>query len=210
LFVSRIVTYVSTKTEIHIYIVQMIVRHYGNALTTRLLSAISIGLQFRFLFLEDDSKFRPTKFEFPLSMEVSKELDAWKANVTELLGQMDLILREAQDQHLMDTELLARIWGPGGGQNVQDMMGVWDAARARLYSTAQLVLISSESEFPARKVPFKDALKDLCAKTEVMNREYTLRALKAVAEEVGGPKEIPASGRFEAKLATEKVSLPAA
>ncbi len=210
LFVSRIVTYVSTKTEIHIYIVQMIVRHYGNALTTRLLSAISIGLQFRFLFLEDDSKFRPTKFEFPLSMEVSKELDAWKANVTELLGQMDLILREAQDQHLMDTELLARIWGPGGGQNVQDMMGVWDAARARLYSTAQLVLISSESEFPARKAPFKDALKDLCAKTEVMNREYTLRALKAVAEEVGGPKEIPASGRFEAKLATEKVSLPAA
>jgi hypothetical protein len=39
--------------------------------------------------------------------------------------------------------------------------------------------------------------------------EYTLRALKAVAEEVGG-KEIPASGRFEAKLANEKVSLPAA
>src|SRR6266567_4670749 len=177
LFVSRIVTYVSKKTEIHIYIVQMIVRHYGNALTTRLLSAISIGLQFRFLFLEDDSKFRPTKFEFPLSMEVSKELDAWKSNVAELLGQMDLILREAQDQHLMDTELLARIWGPGGGQNVQDMMGVWDAARARLYSTAQLVLISSESEFPARKAPFKDALKDLCAKTEVMNREYKLRAL---------------------------------
>jgi hypothetical protein len=43
-----------------------------------------------------------------------------------------------------------------------------------------------------------------------MNREYTLRALKAVAEEVGGPRDIPASGRFEAKLATEKVSLPAA
>ena len=210
LFVSSIVTYVSTKTEIHIYIVQMIVRHYGNALTTRLLSAISVGLQFRFLFLEDDSKFSPTKFDFPLSMEASKELDVWKSNVTELLGQMDLILREAQDQHLMDTALLARIWGSDAGQNVQDMMGVWDAARGKLYSTGQLVLTSSEAEFPTRKAPFKEALKDLCVKTEVMNREYTLRALKAVTEEIGGPRDNAASGRFEAKLVSEKVSLPAA
>ncbi len=130
--------------------------------------------------------------------------------MTELLGQMDLILREAQDQHLMDTELLARIWGSDAGQNVQDMMGVWDAARARLYSTGQLVLTSSEAEFPARKAPFKEALKDLCVKTEVMNREYTLRALKAVTEEIGGPGDNAASGRFEAKLVKEKVSLPAA
>jgi hypothetical protein len=213
LFVSRIVTFVSTKTEIHIYIVQMIVRHYGNALTTRLLSAISIGLQFRFLFLEDDSKFRPAKFEFPLSMEVSKELDAWKSNVTELIGQMDLLLREARDQHLMDTELLARIWGAGGGQNVQQMMGVWDAARARLYSAAQQVLTSSEAEFSDRKSPFKDALKDLCAKTEIMNREYTLRALKAVAEEIGGSRNDsshPSASRLEAELPAEKVALSAA
>jgi hypothetical protein len=210
LFVSRIVTYVSTKTEIHIYIVQMIVRHYGNALTTRLLSAISIGLQFRFLFLEDDSKFRPTTFDFPLSMGASKELDAWKSNVTELLGQMDLILREAQDQHLMDTTLLTRIWGPDAGQDVQDMMGVWDTARARLYSTGQSVLTSSEAEFLARKGPFKEALKDLCEKTEVMNREYTLRALEAVTEEIGGPRENAPPGRFEAKLVAQNVSLPAA
>jgi hypothetical protein len=184
LFVSRIVTYVSTKTEIHIYIVQMIVRHYGNPLTTRLLSAISLGLQFRFLFLEDDSKFRPTTFEFPLSMEVSKEFDAWKSSVTELTGQMDLLLREAKNQHIMDTELLARIWGAGGGQKVQQMMGVWEAARARLYSAAQQILTSSEVEFPSRKTAFKEALKDLCAETEVMNREYTLRALDAIADEI--------------------------
>lgn len=205
LFVSRIVTYVSTKTEIHIYIVQMIVRHYGNALTTRLLSAISLGLQFRFLFLEDDSKFRPTKFEFPLSMEVSKELDAWKSNVTELVGQMDLLLREARDQNLMDTQLLARIWGAGGGQNVQQMMGVWDAARARLYSVAQQILTSGEAEFSSRKGPFKDALKDLCAKTEVMNREYTLRALKAVADEIGASRAdlpTPVSGGLVAGAET--------
>jgi hypothetical protein len=213
LFVSRIVNYVSTRTEIHIYIVQMIRRHYGNALTTRLLSAISLGLQFRFLFLEDDSKFRPTKFEFPLSMEASKELEAWKSNVTELLGQMDLLLREAKDQHLMDTDLLAKIWGPGGGQNVQQMMGVWDAARTRLYSAAQQILTSSEIEFAARKPPFTDALTDLCAKTEIMNREYTLRALKAIADEIRGPAgsaSNPAVGGAETESPLEKARLAAA
>jgi hypothetical protein len=123
---------------------------------------------------------------------------------------MDLILREAQDQHLMDTTLLTRIWGPDAGQDVQDMMGVWDTARARLYSTGQSVLTSSEAEFLARKGPFKEALKDLCEKTEVMNREYTLRALEAVTEEIGGPRENAPPGRFEAKLVAQNVSLPAA
>lgn len=213
LFVSRIVTYVSTKTEIHIYIVQMIVRHYGNPLTTRLLSAISLGLQFRFMFLEDDSKFRPAKFEFPLSIEVSKERDAWKSNVTELIGQLDLLLREARDQHLMDTNLLAKIYGAEGGQNVQQMMGVWDAARARLYSAAQQILTSSEAEFTARKTPFIDALTDLCAKTEVMNREYTLRALKAIADEIGGSTgdaSNPVVGEIEAAPPRKQAPLAAA
>ena len=136
-------------------------------------------------------------------MEISKELEAWKSNVTELMGQMDLILREAQDQHLMDTDLLAKIWGPGGGGHVQDMMGVWDAARVRLYAAAQQVLTSSEAEFPARKGPFRDALKDLCAKTEIMNREYTLRALHAVAGEIGEPAAGGEIGHLQSGIAAE-------
>lgn len=187
LFVSRIVTYVSKKTEIHIYIVKMVIKHYGDLLTSRLLSAISIGLQFRFLFLEDTSKFRPARFDFPMAIDPAKEMDAWKSTVTELMSQMDLVLREAQDQHLMDTDLLDKIWGPDGGPTVQQMMGTWDVARAKLYSAAQQLLASSASEFDSRKDPFRAALKDLCAKTAIMNQEYTLRALHAVAEEVGAP-----------------------
>jgi hypothetical protein len=184
LFVSRIVTYVSKQTEIHIYIVQMIFRHYGDALTTRLLSAISIGLQYRFLFLESDSKFRPATFSFPMAMETSKELDFWKATVTELLTQLDLILREAQDQHLMDTDLLDKIWGSDGGPRVQEMMGTWDAARTKLYTAAQQILTTGPSEFENRKGPFRDALGELCAKTQIMNREYTLRALYVISKEL--------------------------
>jgi hypothetical protein len=186
LFVSKIVTYVSKRTEIHIYIVKMVLRHYGDRLTSRLLSAVSIGLQFRFLFLEDSSKFRPARFDFPMAIDVAKEVDAWKSTITELMSQMDLILREAQDQHLMDTDLLDRIWGSDAGPRVQQMMGKWDIARAKLYSAAQQLLASSASDFVSGKEPFKIALRELCAETDNMNREYTLRALRSISEEIGG------------------------
>lgn len=186
LFVSQIVTFFSQKTEIHIYIVQMIVRHYGDAVTSRLLSAISVGLQFRFLFLEKDSKFRPGRFLYPMSIDAEREPEVWKSTVTELIAQMDLVLREAKNQHLMDADLLDKIWSPGNGSRVQEMMGIWEGARAKLYAAAQQILTSSASEFAGRQAAFREALKELCDKTEIMNREYTLRALRAITKEIGG------------------------
>jgi hypothetical protein len=195
LFVARIVTYVSKRTEIHIYIVKMVLRHYGDPLTSRLLSAINVGLQFRFMFLEERSEFRPAKFEYPMMVDASKEMEAWKSSVAELLGHMNLILREAQDQHLMDPDLLDKIWGLGGGERVQQMMTTWENARVKLYSAAEDILTSTEKEFPSRQEPFRKALRELYEKTEVMNREYTLRALRAVAEEVGpAPAQVPGPG----------------
>jgi hypothetical protein len=96
-----------------------------------------------------------------------------------------MILREAQNQHLMDTDLLDKIWGLGGGPRVREMMAAWDAARSKLYATAQELLASNASDFPDKQEPFRSALRGLHATTETMNREYTLRALQAVAEEVG-------------------------
>lgn len=185
LFVSRIVTYVSKKTEIHIYIVKMITREYGDPQTTKLLSAINLGLQFRFMFLEDKSEFRPSRFDYPMAVDPTKEIDVWKSAVAELLGHMNLILREAQDKHLMDPDLLDLIWGVGGAPRVQEMMGAWEVARSKLYAAAQSLLTSNASEFSARQEPFRLALRDLHAKTVVMNKEYTLRAMRALAEEIG-------------------------
>ncbi|MBP0112567.1 toll/interleukin-1 receptor domain-containing protein [Bradyrhizobium vignae] len=184
LFVSRVVTYVSKKTEIHIYIVKMIVRHYGDPLTSRLLSAINIGLEFRFLFLERSSQYRPARFDFPLAPDTSKEMDAWKSAVTQLLSHMNMILREAQDQHLMDADVLDKIWGVGGGPRVRQMMAAWESARTKLFVAAQQLLASNASDFPDTQEPFRIALRELQATTESMNREYTLRALQAIAEEV--------------------------
>jgi TIR domain len=186
LFVSRIVTFVSKKTEIHIYIVQMVVRHYGDQITSRLLSAISIGLQFRFLFLEEKSKFKPENFEVPKAPQVSEELDYWKRDVRELMSQLDLVLRDAQEAHLMDPDLLYKIWGAGTGPQLQEMMGTWQAAYDKLYLAAQQLLIASSSDFATKRQPFIEGLRSLRTATRAMNQQYTLRALHAVAEEIGG------------------------
>jgi hypothetical protein len=189
LFVSRIVTFVSQKTEIHIYIVKMVVRHYGNRLTSRLLSAVSIGLEFRFLFLEDDSKFKPSNFDFPMSVDSSKEMDVWKSRVLELMSHMDLILREAQDQHLKDPELLSKIWGAGGGHRVEQMMTKAWMTRSETLAAPGL-LVSSSADFEGEGTVPAPHL-GACASTEVMNREYTLHALGSIADEVQGGSAQP-------------------
>jgi hypothetical protein len=72
------------------------------------------------------------------------------------------------------------------------MMETWDDARAKLYSRAQELLVSGSADFESKKGPLREALRDLCAKTEVMNREYTLRALNSIADEVQGGSAQPA------------------
>src|SRR5262249_33054360 len=55
LFVSRSVVYYSGVTELHIYIVEVKSRNYGDPTTTMLLKAIQVGLMYRSLFLEGRS-----------------------------------------------------------------------------------------------------------------------------------------------------------
>lgn len=108
LFVSKVITYVSQRTEIHIYVVQMITREYGDPFTTRLLKAISAGLRFRFLVLEEGSEFRLDKLGHPIV-----NCSDLQKKISELMGQMDLIFREAEEANLSDPEMLIAIWGEG-------------------------------------------------------------------------------------------------
>ena len=196
-------TYVSKKTEIHIYIIQMIVRQYGDPLTTRLLSAISIGLRFRFLLLERESKFNPNNFVFPLAINVSAEPDVLKSATRELLGQMDLIMRDAAEANLLDPNLLELIWGENAGDRVQKMMLTWEKTRLNLYSAAQQVLSSNELDLSQKKKLFMEALRNMKAETEMLNREYTLRALRAVGDQIEkSPRDVQRDDTERKMLAT--------
>jgi TIR domain len=173
LFVSKVVTYFSQKTEIHIYVVQMRTKDYGDPESTRLLKAISVGLRFRSLVLDEQSPFRPEKLGHPIV--TAPDL---KAKISEMLGQMDLILREANEADLSDPAFLISIWGKGQEKKVQDMIDVWEVTRIRLYATADDVLMAAEDvSFRQKKGKFIEALQYFCDDVESMNREYTARIL---------------------------------
>ena len=173
MFVSKVVTYFSQKTEIHIYVVQMRTKDYGDPESTRLLKAISVGLRFRSLVLDEQSPFRPEKLGHPIV--TAPDL---KAKISEMLGQMDLILREANEADLSDPAFLILIWGKGQEKKVQDMIDVWEVTRVRLYATADEVLMAAEDiGFRQKREKFIEALQYFCDDVEIMNREYTSRIL---------------------------------
>ncbi len=148
-------------------------RDYGDPESTRLLKAISVGLRFRSLVLDEQSPFRPEKLGHPIV--TAPDL---KAKVSEMLGQMDLILREANEADLSDPAFLILIWGKGQEKKVQDMIDVWEATRVRLYAAGDDVLMAVEDvSFRQKKEKFVEALQFFCGDIEMMNREYTSRVL---------------------------------
>ena len=177
LFVSRIVTYVSQQTEIHIYIIEMKTKDYGDEDTTRLLRAVSLGLRFRFLVLEEKSEFTPAKLSFPV---ITREM--LMSKVTELLAQMNVILRDSQTAGLAEPSLLQIIWGDDGATKVGQLMAIWNDAHSDLYTKAHQLLACATDDFEERREKFLRALHAFCDQTEEMNREYTSRALHALAE----------------------------
>ena len=180
LFISKVVTYVSQKTEIDVYVVQMRTKLYGDPLTSRLLKAISVGLRFRFLLLEEQSDFRPEKLGHPIV--TAADLNT---KIVEMLGQIDLILRDAVDADLQDPDMLILIWGKGQEKKVQGMMEVWEKSRQELYAAADTILnLADESAFRSEKQNFIDALTAFCTNVEQMNTEFTSRVLSLLAKEI--------------------------
>ena len=93
-----------------------------------------------------------------------------KAKISEMLGQMDLILREANEADLSDPAFLILIWGKGQEKKVQDMIDVWEVTREfRLYATADEVLMAAEDiGFRQKREKFIEALQYFCDDVEIV------------------------------------------
>jgi TIR domain-containing protein len=176
MFVSRVVKYYSGQTEIHIYIVEMITRSYGDEETTRLLQAVSVGLKFRFLVLEKESPFTCENLSYPTV--------TMRSMITEFLSQMDLILKESRDARLEDPLLLKRIFGAAGPIVVQKNMDTWKDASSQLYTAAHTLLQASDPDAATVKTDFLKHLSHFVECTKAMNQEFTTKALDALAEEI--------------------------
>ncbi|RAI41646.1 toll/interleukin-1 receptor domain-containing protein [Rhodoplanes roseus] len=177
LFVSRVVTFYNGSTEIHVYVVEMKSKDYGDEITTRLLKGISVGLRFRFLVLEEQSPFTVAKLSYPVVK--------MKPAVTELLSQIRVVLRESREARLDEPDILARIFGGDGPAIVKRNLDTWNGTLAALEKAAHALLAASDADADPVKATFIAALRDFAEKTDAMNREFTARALQALADEIG-------------------------
>jgi hypothetical protein len=182
LFVSRIMTYYSGKTEIHIYIVLMISSSYGNQITSRLAKAIDVGLRFRFLMLEKDSKFHLDYLAFP-----TMDIEQLKPRVLELLWQLELILRDARVAELADPTLLKIVWGQDAAPEIQKMMQEWNECFGKFSNTAHKLIEAKEESFNVAKGEFILSLRQLVENTRTMNRDFTTGVLNALTHFVSQP-----------------------
>jgi hypothetical protein len=175
IFVARSVLYYSGVNEIHIWAVEVKSRSFGDPGTTMLLKAISVGLQYRFMFLERNSEFSPGAFSLTM-------LDGLREKISDLIQELDFLLWMSKDAGLSEPESLLKIYGhalaPG---ELDQKAALWEQSRADLYSAAYAVLKAlNNQELAARKAEFVDVLKRFCESTREMNRDYTARTLHAV------------------------------
>jgi TIR domain len=180
LFVSKIITYVSKKTEILVYLVQMKTKDYGDPYTTRLLKSINVGLRFRSLVLEEESEFRWEQLGYPSVLP-----SQFKDRIAEMLMEMDLILNEVAEANITDPSFLIRVWGKGNESKVKQMIDTWEVSLNELHAAADGVLNSiDDSGILRAKGPFLTALRRFSEDVETMNGEFTARVLHLLAEKM--------------------------
>lgn len=147
------------------------------------MQAISVGLRFRFLVLEEQSPFTCTNLSYPTVK--------MRPMITEFLSQMDLILKESLNARLDDPLLLKRIFGSEGPVVVQKNMDTWKDASGQLYTAAHTLLQASDPDAPQQKTAFLNHLSHFVQCTKAMNQEFTARALQALAEEINRVSQQP-------------------
>ena len=190
IFAANSVLYFSGENEIHIYVVEVKSRDFGDRTTTMLLKATQVGLQYRFMFLEQSSEFSPASISVTMK-------DQLRNTVSDLIQELEYLLWMSKDAGLEQPENLLIIYGhdlkPG---ELDQKAALWEEKRSALYSAAYAVLGSeNDLKLIANKAKFITVLEGFCETTRGMNRDFTARTLQAVQGLVSRPDVT--GGHFE-------------
>jgi len=202
LFVARSVLYYSGVNEIHIHVVEVKSRDYGDPTTTLLLKAISVGLQYRFLFLERTSEFSPASFYRTL-------INDFRKKVSTLVQELDYLLWLSKDAGLSDSHSLLLIYGDDPLADLDRQSESWEREKEALYASAYRVIGAQTSDaLILEKADFLAHLTRFCAATYIMNRDFTsrvLRSLEGIVSNqqapsfIGAPERVAVSESSSAK-----------
>lgn len=189
LFVSSSRVYYSGITEVHMDVVEVVLRDYGDPKTTMLLKALQVGLQYRFLFLEGKSSpFSAEKIEATLSRNLPKA-------ASEVLQELDYVEWLSTDAGLSEPDnVLLLLPKPQKGE-LERRVEEWETVKSDLKSSALQVLRAANNSDPGNKslelakVGLEDSLTRFCSTTAPMNREFLGNVLRLLTPIVTRPDE---------------------
>lgn len=193
---ARSIRYYNQINEIHIYIVEVKSKDYGNADTNMLLKAISVGLQYRFMFLDQNSPFSAKAFRF-------EPLPDLRQRVSELIQELDHLLWVSEDAGLRNAESLRLIYD-GTNEDTDNIIERWETEKAALYASAWKVLGATDNDLAQAKKELVSVVEAFCKATIDMNAQYTSRVLlllndivargrSTVQSRITPPSALPAS-----------------
>jgi len=182
LFVGKSVLYFSGVNEIHIHVVEVKSRNYGDQTSSMLLKALEIALLYRFLFLESGSEFSAEAFELTM-------LDDVKNKVSCLIQELDYLLWRSNDAGLNQPGQLIKIYSDAPPKDFDAQVAVWESEKAALYATAYQVLGATDrTELTETKKDFVAVLKKFSTMTTAMNVEFTSSVLRSLQKIISGQK----------------------
>jgi hypothetical protein len=193
MFVARSIIYYSGVREIHIYIVEIKYKDYGDPTTSMLLKAISVGLQYRFMFLEGKiSDFSPENFNATLQEDL-------RAKIAEMTQQLDYMLWYSRDAGLRKPENILLILGNVQTGEIDRKSTIWEDAKSTLYAAAHKMLATADDRELLRSKPeFVAALRSFCDSTRELNEDFTAKVLLALGQIVSGEDAKGVAGKAAA------------
>jgi hypothetical protein len=153
-------------------------KDYGDQATTLLLNALEVGLEYRFMFLEEKSQFSPTLFGFT-------DLKDLKARASEMKDRLTLLVQTADEKKLRDPKNIIDILGVKASGDMDNMYKKWDHERNMLDNATKRILTQKEIAKPD-KDEFVGVISSFCEHTREMNQSYTAAVLNKLLKIVSG------------------------
>jgi hypothetical protein len=170
-FISTTIIYYDDTIEFQVYAVELLhEKDIGDPMTSLLLHAVEISLGYRFMFLEDSSKFSAKAFTVSNPAELPDR-------TAEMLDYLVMLLIKSEQYKLADSQNILAIIGGDAAEEVKKNYGIWNHAKDELYSCAKSVL-SAEEMSEADQTKLINTVKTFRSKTQNMNSFYTTAVIE--------------------------------